>query len=98
MTVGATTLDNAVNIQWNIGNTCNFNCEYCPSSLKDGQAKFPTVDQFISAIENIQQQTVNFDTVEIELTGGEPTLSEAVQKCLSSPVDKIKFRFQRYGI
>ena len=97
MTVGATTLDNVVNIQWNIGNTCNFNCEYCPSSLKDGQAKFPTVDQFISAIENIQQQTVNFDTVEIELTGGEPTLSEAVQKCLTSPVDKIKFRFHSNG-
>lgn len=97
MTVGATTLANAVDIQWNIGNTCNFNCEYCPSSLKDGQAKFPTVDQFISAIENIQQQTANFDTVEIELTGGEPTLSEAVQKCLASPVDKIKFRFHSNG-
>lgn len=97
MTVGATILANAVDIQWNIGNICNLNCEYCPSSLKDGQAKFPTVDQFISAIENIQQQTVNFGTVEIELTGGEPTLSNAVQKCLASPVDKIKFRFHSNG-
>jgi organic radical activating enzyme len=86
-----------VNIQWNIGNICNLNCEYCPSSLKDGQAKFPTVDQFTSAIENIQRQTVNFDTVEIELTGGEPTLSDAVRECLSSSIDKIKFRFHSNG-
>jgi hypothetical protein len=40
---------------------------------------------------------VDFDTVEIELTGGEPTLSDAVRKCLSSPIDKIKFRFHSNG-
>lgn len=83
----------AFKIQWNIGNGCNFDCSYCPSVLKDGQAPFPTVGQFATAIENIQLQTADFESVEIELTGGEPTLSEAVRNRLVEPIDKIKFRF-----
>lgn len=92
-----TILSNEFKIQWNIGNGCNFDCSYCPSVLKDGQALFPTVEQFATAIENIQSQTVDFDHVDIELTGGEPTLSEAVRSRLIEPIDKLKFRFHSNG-
>ena len=94
---GVIILPNEFNIQWNIGNTCNLDCMYCPSVLKDGQAQFPTIQQFNAAIENIQSQTVKFDYVNIELTGGEPTLSEAVRRRLVEPIDKLKFRFHSNG-
>ena len=28
--------ERAVQIQWSMGNTCNFSCEYCPPVLHDG--------------------------------------------------------------
>ena len=31
-------------VNWCLGNTCNYKCSYCPSSLHDGSNRWPTLD------------------------------------------------------
>lgn len=88
---------NVFRIQWNIGNKCNFDCAYCPSSLKEGLTPEPSIEDFSLALNNIQEQAESFDLIEIDITGGEPTLYKAVQHCLTSNLDKIKFSFHSNG-
>jgi organic radical activating enzyme len=80
-------------IQWNIGNECNFDCAYCPPSLKEGLTPKPDIKSFDLALENIAEQTAQYDLVEIELTGGEPTLYDCVRQRLSRDTGKLKFSF-----
>lgn len=88
---------NIFRIQWNIGNKCNFDCAYCPSSLKEGLTPDVSVEAFAKAIENIKSQTAEFDLVDIDLTGGEPTLYESLRQSLSSDLKNIKFSFHSNG-
>ena len=62
-----------VNINWCMGNTCNFACSYCPSSLHDGSIGWYDYDKVISfcdkVIDHYKGKLVYF-----EFTGGEVTL------------------------
>ena len=31
-------LSKDITIQWSMGNSCNFECEYCPTQLHDGSS------------------------------------------------------------
>jgi len=86
-----------LNVQWNIGNTCNQNCWYCPSVLKEGSVPFPSIEQFSKVLDRISDHSDKFESVQIELTGGEPSVCEAVLFHLSRPVDKIKYKFYSNG-
>lgn len=64
--------DTTVRVQWNMGNTCNYACEYCPSILHDGSRPWLPADVCVRAAEQITQhynQPVHF-----ELIGGEVTV------------------------
>jgi organic radical activating enzyme len=64
---------NYVVINWCLGNTCNYACSYCPSSLHDASTPWPnfeTVKSFIDgAISHFVGKKLYF-----EFTGGEVTL------------------------
>jgi len=62
-----------VNVNWCMGNTCNFECSYCPKSLHDGSRgwyDYASVTAFCDRI--IDHYSGN--TVYFEFTGGEVTL------------------------
>ena len=42
--------NNYIRIQWNMGNSCNYECEYCPPQLHDGSKPWLSKDQYIDAI------------------------------------------------
>ena len=60
-------------VNWCLGNTCNFECSYCPDNLHSGTIKWPEIDlikEFITrVVEQVAPRKVYF-----ELTGGEVTL------------------------
>lgn len=80
-------------IQWNIGNVCNRNCSYCPDTLKDGSNLAPTFEQMSFALQNIKGSATEFESVMIELTGGEPTASDSIKEFLQQYNESsIKFK------
>ena len=66
---------NDITIQWSMGNSCNFECEYCPTQLHSGSHPWQSTEIYLDAIDKIcthyteQNKTVNF-----ELIGGEVTV------------------------
>jgi MoaA/NifB/PqqE/SkfB family radical SAM enzyme len=82
-----------VRINWSIGNTCNFNCSYCPDILKSGSVPFLDEVKFAAAFKNVYDR---FEVLEIELVGGEPTSCPGLVSALStitpSPTKKIKIQ------
>jgi len=60
-------------VNWCLGNTCNFECSYCPVGLHDGSIKWPNIDQVKEFVTRIVQQ-VYPRRVYFEFTGGEVTL------------------------
>ena len=66
---------NAIRIQWNMGNSCNYSCEYCPSMLHDGSKPWLKTELYIDTINrlsmhyNALQQRTDY-----ELIGGEVTV------------------------
>jgi MoaA/NifB/PqqE/SkfB family radical SAM enzyme len=65
--------DNWFVVNWCLGNTCNYECNYCPSHLHDGSIKWPdveTIKKFIKfTVEQVFPKKVYF-----EMTGGEVTM------------------------
>lgn len=60
-------------VQWNLGNICNYSCEYCPKILHSGTR--PWVD--LSLIENTLLKIKNYfpqKNIRVEFLGGEITL------------------------
>ena len=64
-----------ITIQWSMGNSCNFECEYCPTQLHDGSLGWHETNKYVDIIEKIckhyqaQDKVVNF-----EFIGGEVTV------------------------
>ncbi len=62
-------------IDWNLGNTCNFSCSYCPSHLHDGSISWPTEEVLIPFANKLLD---HYDELGrktfFQFTGGEPTL------------------------
>ena len=68
-----------ITIQWSMGNSCNFECEYCPTQLHDGSLGWYETSKYVDIIEKIckhyqeQDKVVNF-----EFIGGEVTVIPAL--------------------
>lgn len=66
---------NFIRIQWNMGNSCNYECEYCPPILHDGSRSWLKKEQYIRAIERLSQHYNTLGKrVDYELIGGEVTV------------------------
>jgi organic radical activating enzyme len=60
-------------VNWCMGNTCNFECSYCPESLHSGDVKWPELEKVKDFITRVVEQVAP-RKVYFELTGGEVTL------------------------
>ena len=75
--------DRAVQIQWSMGNTCNFSCDYCPSILHDGTKPWLTTDQYLDVVDKISQHYKrNNRYMHWELLGGEVTTIPGFEKII----------------
>jgi MoaA/NifB/PqqE/SkfB family radical SAM enzyme len=60
-------------VNWCLGNSCNFECSYCPSGLHDGSRRWPdpeTIKNFILKVKERHPTKILY----FEFTGGEVTL------------------------
>ena len=86
-------MSDLITIDWNLGNSCNLNCSYCHTELKDGANPFPSADKFRPAFDHLIDQTRAFSRVNLEFSGGEPTQSQSLQYViLANTDDRIKFK------
>jgi len=60
-------------VNWCLGNTCNYECSYCPSGLHDGSKKWPNAYVIKNFIQKVRDQHHN-KKIYFEFTGGEVTL------------------------
>jgi MoaA/NifB/PqqE/SkfB family radical SAM enzyme len=60
-------------VNWCLGNTCNFECSYCPDDLHSGSVKWPEIEQIKQFMTRVAEQVAP-RKVYYELTGGEVTL------------------------
>lgn len=60
-------------VNWCLGNTCNYECSYCPVDLHNGTKRWPNIDDIKSFITKTVEQTKP-RKVYFEFTGGEVTL------------------------
>lgn len=78
---------NKLSIQWQIGNECNFKCDYCHQDYHSGSNPFLTKEQFQVGFDNLQLSVSNYDLIEIEFQGGEPTISPAIRDKIADSTD-----------
>jgi len=62
-------------VNWCLGNTCNYECSYCPASLHDGSNRWPSLDSVKNFIVNVRDQYRD-KNIYFEFTGGEVTLNK----------------------
>lgn len=60
-------------VNWCLGNTCNYECSYCPVDLHNGTKKWPNLENINNFITKVVEQ-VSPRKVYFEFTGGEVTL------------------------
>ena len=72
-----------IKIQWNFTNHCNFNCEYCPDVLKSGSIGLPDPLVFVRGFAKVYDF---FDSFELSLLGGEPTVFKGLEWALNNYV------------
>ena len=60
-------------VNWCLGNTCNFECSYCPKALHDGSIRWPELDTIKSFITKVKEHHSN-KNIYFEFTGGEVTM------------------------
>jgi MoaA/NifB/PqqE/SkfB family radical SAM enzyme len=66
---------NTYNVQWSIGNTCNWSCEYCPTYLHNGSKPWPDKEvAFNFALKLIALKEEKDLDMRVEFVGGEVTL------------------------
>jgi organic radical activating enzyme len=59
-------------VQWNLGNTCNYSCEYCPSYLHNGTVSWPDIESVKQVLTKIRSKFNK--NIKVEFVGGEVTL------------------------
>ena len=60
-------------VNWCLGNTCNYECSYCPAALHDGSKRWPdpqVIKKFITRVKNHYFHK----NIYFEFTGGEVTM------------------------
>jgi organic radical activating enzyme len=66
---------NAIRIQWNMGNNCNYSCDYCPPLLHDGSKPWLSTNKYIDTIKRLSSHYNALDKrTDYELIGGEVTV------------------------
>lgn len=60
-------------VNWNLGNTCNYSCSYCPTFLHSGSVPWPELDTLTQFIDRVIDQKRD-KKVAFEFTGGEVTV------------------------
>ena len=79
--------NNLIRIQWNMGNSCNYSCEYCPPMLHNGTKPWLNKEQYINAISRLSTHYNALDKqTEYELIGGEVTVIPGfkdIVKCIN---------------
>ena len=71
-----------VNILWNVGKRCNYDCSYCPSLVHDNTSKHIDIKHFQTAMENLSR-FYKGKKLHIALTGGEPFVHPKILNILS---------------
>ena len=67
--------NNSIRVQWNMGNQCNFDCEYCPPILHDGSKRWLTLQTYLDTVDKICSHYAALNKkVHFELIGGEVTV------------------------
>ncbi len=67
--------NNSIRVQWNMGNQCNFDCEYCPPILHDGSKHWLSLQTYLDTVDKICTHYASIDKkVHFELIGGEVTV------------------------
>lgn len=74
-------------IQWQIGNECNFNCDYCHPDFNNGSNPFLDYDRFQKGFNNLNESVSSYEVIEIEFQGGEPTISPAIRDKIADSTD-----------
>ena len=71
----ARSTNNSLRVQWNMGNPCNYQCDYCPPILHDGSKPWFNTEVYIDTIKrlNTHYKTLN-KVLDYELIGGEVTV------------------------
>ena len=75
-------------VNWCLGNTCNYECSYCPSGLHDSSKRWPSIDVIKNFITNIKKANPE-KKLYFEFTGGEVTLYKDF-------IDVCKFNFMKF--
>jgi len=83
---------NPLKIQWQIGNQCNFRCNYCHGDYHDGSNPMLDHEQVLKAFDNLKESITSHETVQLEFLGGEPTISQPVREIITSCADQ-RFKF-----
>lgn len=60
-------------INWQLHNVCNYNCEFCSSSNKDGSNRWFTLEKYKTIVDKLATACEGYPFY-ILYTGGEPTL------------------------
>ncbi len=60
-------------VNWCLGNTCNYKCSYCPSSLHDGSKRWPEPQVIKNFIAKVKDHYFH-KNIYFEFTGGEVTM------------------------
>ena len=75
--------ERAVQIQWSMGNTCNFSCEYCPSILHNGTKPWLPTEQYLKVVDKISKHYRSKNRfMHWELLGGEVTTIPGFEKII----------------
>lgn len=75
--------DDVLNVDWSIGNTCNYACTYCNDFCYDGSDPWPEVDDAILLVEKIIEHYGKNGlgkTILWNILGGEPTVWKDFEK------------------
>lgn len=62
-------------LQWNIGNVCNYSCEYCPALLHDGSMGWVELDVIKNLLTKFKKH-FSEQVIKLELLGGEVTVKK----------------------
>lgn len=69
-------------VEWMIGNTCNYDCSFCPSVYKSGSQRFLDIEVYKKTVDKIIEGSGE-KKIWFKITGGEPTLFPKLVDLLS---------------
>lgn len=68
-------------VEWMLHNTCNYNCSFCPSHIKDGSRRWFDLETYTNTCKRAMDEASS--PIWFKFTGGEPTLYPKLPELLS---------------